>query len=293
MQNLVSRKNDAIDVNALGIGLETVEHHGQSVIGLTEVASHLPIQHMKTDREQEEQLEVQVDDENSDNPKDWIYQVLEIEHECELETVVTPSVKGRLKEHITFWIKIGAPNFVLSVIQEGYKIPFIEIPPVAYLRNSMSTLRHKDFVQQAISELLQSKRVIKTNSMPHVVNPLSVSVQPSGRLRLILDLRHVNNYVRKHNIKYEDWKTALTYFHKGCFMISFDLKSGYHHIDIHPGSQTFLGFAWKKLKMNPSHIISLPFYRLVYQLHLRIYKMFETVRKVLEKPGYEYSFMPG
>jgi hypothetical protein len=173
----VSRKNDAIDVNALGIGLETVEHHGQSVIGLTEVASHLPIQHMKTDQEQEEQLEVQVDDENSDNPKDWIYQVLEIEHECELETVVTPSVKGRLKEHITFWIKIGAPNFVLSIIQEGYKIPFIEIPPVAYLRNNKSTLRHKDFVQQAISELLQSKRVIKTNSMPHVVNPLSVSVQ--------------------------------------------------------------------------------------------------------------------
>ena len=28
-------------------------------------------------------------------------------------------------------------------------------------------------------------------------------------------------------------------------MISFDLKSGYHHIDIHPDHQTFLGFAWK------------------------------------------------
>ena len=52
----------------MGIGLETAEHHGQSVIGLTEVASHLPIQHMKT--EQEEQLEVQVDNENNDNPKD-------------------------------------------------------------------------------------------------------------------------------------------------------------------------------------------------------------------------------
>jgi hypothetical protein len=162
----VSRKNDAIDVSALGIGLENVEHHGQSVIGLTEVASHLSIQHMKTDQEQEEQLEVQVNDENSDNPKDWIYQVLDNEHECELETVVTPSVKGRLKEHIPFWIKIGAPNLVLSVIQEGNKIPFIEIPPVAYLRNK----RHKDFVQQAISELLQCNRVIKANSMPHVVN---------------------------------------------------------------------------------------------------------------------------
>jgi hypothetical protein len=28
-------------------------------------------------------------------------------------------------------------------------------------------------------------------------------------------------------------------------MISFDPKSGYHHIDIHPCSQTFLGFGWK------------------------------------------------
>jgi hypothetical protein len=33
------------------------------------------------------------------------------------------------------------------MIQEGYKIPFIEIPPVAYLRNNKSALRHKDFVQ--------------------------------------------------------------------------------------------------------------------------------------------------
>ena len=29
-------------------------------------------------------------------------------------------------------------------------------------------------------------------------------------------------------------------------MISFDLKSGYHHIDINSESQTFLGFAWKR-----------------------------------------------
>jgi hypothetical protein len=86
-----------------------------------------------------------------------------------------------------------------SVLPSAAKIPL-----VAYLRNNKSALRHKDFVQQAISELLQSNKVIKTNSMPHVVPSLSVSVQSSGKLRLILDLRHVNNYVRKQNIKYED-----------------------------------------------------------------------------------------
>ena len=28
-------------------------------------------------------------------------------------------------------------------------------------------------------------------------------------------------------------------------MITFDLKSGYHHVEIHPDHLTFLGFAWK------------------------------------------------
>ena len=109
-------------------------------------------------------------------------------------------------------------------------------------------LQYAEFVDQAISDLIQPYRIVRTGETPHVVNPLSVSVQPSGKLRLILDLRHVNQYVAKNTVKYEDWRTGLTYFKKDYFMISFDLKSGYHHIDIHPESQTFLGFAWKHSK---------------------------------------------
>ena len=63
--------------------------------------------------------------------------------------------------------------------------------------------------------------------------------------RLILDLRYVNKFIVKQRIKYEDWKIALSYFQKGAYMITFDLKSGYHHVDIHPNHQMFLGFAWR------------------------------------------------
>ena len=35
------------------------------------------------------------------------------------------------------------------------------------------------------------------------------------------------------------------YLKKGKFMFSFDLKSGYHHIDIHPEQTQYLGFSWK------------------------------------------------
>ena len=120
-------------------------------------------------------------------------------------------------------------------------------------------------MQHAISELLQSNRIVRSITTSHVVNPLSVSVQSFGTLRLILDLRHVNNYIQKQNSKYEDWKTALTYFHKGCYMIYFDLKSGYHHIRIHKHSW---GLPGSDQEIKHSHITSSLFYRLMYAAHL-------------------------
>ena len=44
--------------------------------------------------------------------------------------------------------------------------------------------------------------------------------------------------------KFENWKTAMDYFEKDCYCIKFDLKSGYHHIDISEEYQTYLGFSW-------------------------------------------------
>ena len=86
---------------------------------------------------------------------------------------------------------------------------------------------------------------MELNRPPHGYNALSVSIQPNGKKRLVLDLRFINNLLIKRRVKYEDWKVTLSYFQKGSFMITFDLKRGYHHIEIHPDYVTFLGFAWK------------------------------------------------
>lgn len=44
---------------------------------------------------------------------------------------------------------------------------------------------------------------------------------------------------------YEDFRTALDYFEEDAFLFTFDLKSGYHHIDIHVEHQSYLGFQWE------------------------------------------------
>ena len=90
------------------------------------------------------------------------------------------------------------------MIANGYKLPFLHVPKRAFFNNKKSSITHGEFVSEAISELLVSDRIREIDYPPHVINPLSVSVQPDDKKRLILDLRYVNKCLRKMSVKYED-----------------------------------------------------------------------------------------
>ena len=154
------------------------------------------------------------------------------------------SVRGNLAKCYQEWEKIGASVFILSVIRKGYKIPLIDFPPPKVFPNNSSALKEKDFVSEAISDLLVTRCVEVLDYPPAIVNPLSVSIQSSGKKRLILDLRHVNLYIFKQKFKCEDLKVALKVLSKGFYLFKFDLKSGYHHVEIFPDHRRFLAFSW-------------------------------------------------
>ncbi len=66
-------------------------------------------------------------------------------------------------------------------------------------------------------------------------------VSNAGKKRLVINLRHLNRFLWKQKFKYEDLHVAMLLFERGDYMFSFDLKSGYHHVDIH---WKYLGFSW-------------------------------------------------
>ena len=125
---------------------------------------------------------------------------------------------------IVDWHTIGANNFVIDTIKFGYRIPFISTPCRALFHNSKSALENASFVQSAIFELVGNCSVVEVPCVPHVVNPLSVSIQSSGKKRLILDLRHVNQSIWKQKLKCKDWRVLLSYANECDFLFSFDLK---------------------------------------------------------------------
>ena len=155
------------------------------------------------------------------------------------------SVQGRLKNHAKFWLdELDPSSFVKEIVSQGYRIPFIRLPdPVCY-RNHRSAIEHADFVQEAIRELVALACVIQCPECPKVCSPLSVVVNARGKKRLVLDLRYVNQFILLTKFKYEGLYVIPQIFSKGDYFFTFDLKSGYHHVDIHEDCWPYLGFSW-------------------------------------------------
>ena len=97
------------------------------------------------------------------------------------------------------------PIALLSIlcIKCGYRIPIISTPCKTHFPNNKSALDNESFVESAISELVSNHAVVEVPFVPHVVNPLSVSIQSSGKKRGILDLRHVNQFIWRQTFKGE------------------------------------------------------------------------------------------
>ena len=150
---------------------------------------------------------------------------------------------GSLKKNIAFWQKINAPSFVLSVIDQGYRLPFVTEPPPFSAKNNKSSLDHPEFVENAIDELLQRNCIKEVDSQPYCNNPLTVA-DSTEKLRLVLDLRHVNQYIFPDKFRYEDLYTLSELFEEGDYFFTFDLKSSYHHVNIHEDFHKYLGFQW-------------------------------------------------
>ena len=155
-------------------------------------------------------------------------------------------VQGRLRERLPFWKDVlQAPLPVVECIEQGYRLPLKHLPPPYVHQNHCSTRTHRDFVEGAVRDLLANCCILKVEKQPVVCSPLSVVSSSTGKQRLVLNLRYLNQYMHVVKFKYEDLRTAALMFEIHEYLFKFDLKSGYHHVDIHPDHYQFLGFQWE------------------------------------------------
>ena len=135
---------------------------------------------------------------------------------------------------------------MLSIIQ-GFKpellpgpIHQLGIPPQIVSRHDFST------VDDEINRLL-AMRVIEPCSPEEgqFISNIFLRPKPDGSHRKILNLKHLNKYIKVEHFKMEGLGTALELVTKGCFMASIDLEKAYYSILMDPSFRKLLRFEWR------------------------------------------------
>ena len=77
-------------------------------------------------------------------------------------------VKGSLKTNLDYWKETGTSDYILDVVQNGYRLPFKTPPKKAEFKNNKSALKNEDFVMSSIDELVKSNRVVEVPFLNHM-----------------------------------------------------------------------------------------------------------------------------
>ena len=86
-------------------------------------------------------------------------------------------VQGRLKASSKFWIEVlHAKPSVIDWIQDGYKLPLLNLPPVFYQANYKSAMDNHENVSGAIQDLLKYQCIQVVATRLHICSPLSVVI---------------------------------------------------------------------------------------------------------------------
>ena len=108
------------------------------------------------------------------------------------------------------------------------------------ISNRSSAFKFKGFVNKAILELIELGCVKEI--LNPLINLLHVVQQPCGKCRLILVLSFLSRFIWKQSVQLEDISNVFDLFQSGYFLFTFDLKSGYHHVEIFSRSSPVSGF---------------------------------------------------
>ncbi|CAI7889972.1 unnamed protein product [Closterium sp. NIES-53] len=156
-------------------------------------------------------------------------------------------MRGRLHQALQWWRSWCDSSLILSIISHGYWFPWKDGPPTPFERKNHSGAQtHSDFTHDAIQDLLRTGAAAKApdRSTLLCISPLNV-VEQREKCRLVLDLRKVNEHLCIPKFKYEGLARVAELIQPNDWMLSVDLKSGYHHVDIHPTCWKYLGFQFE------------------------------------------------
>ena len=163
-------------------------------------------------------------------------------------TTLPVRVGGCLAPHWRRWQAIGAESWVVTVLRDGYRVPFLHSPPplsrtpVSFPTYGAGSPRAQALRQEIKGMLAKGALEIARDPGPGFYSRLFLVEKASGGWRPVIDLSHLNEFVQLASFKMETVASVLLSVREGDFLASLDLKDTYFQIPIYLSSRKLLRF---------------------------------------------------
>ena len=161
--------------------------------------------------------------------------------------VPVQNVGGRLQKFWQVWLDLGANPRVVSILREGYTLPFKQRPlltrfPLVQIgyANPTKNMYLKEALTNLMTKLVAEKVVVKSSLAFY--NHLFLVPKPNRKWRPILDLSRLNLFLNMGTFKMETPETIRLSLNTGEWVTLLDFSDAYFHIPIAPRSRKFLRF---------------------------------------------------
>ena len=190
-------------------------------------------------------------------------------------------VGGRLAHFATVWQTVTNNQWVLSIVKRGYKIPFVDHPPLSEIPIFFQQTQNLQ-LEEEINNLLQKRAVEEIYpESPGFYSRVFLVPKKNGKLRLIIDLSTLNKHIFTQSFKMKTQRKVRNAIQKHDWAISLDLTDAYLHVLVHKKSRRYLRFTvgdrifqWRAL---PFGLSTSPF---VFTALMREIAMFLKMRAI-------------
>ena len=145
-------------------------------------------------------------------------------------TTLPLRVGGCLAPHWSRWQAIGAETWVVTVLRDDYRVPFLDSPsPLSRTPVSFPTYRAGSPRAQALRQEIEGMLAIGALEIARDPGPgfyslLFLVEKASGGWRSVIDLSHLNEFVQLTPFKMETVASVLLPVREGDFLASLNLK---------------------------------------------------------------------
>ena len=168
----------------------------------------------------------------------------ELNHSNQQQSFPPEKLGRKLKYFLSKWESITGDPWVLSAIRQGLELEFmVELshggsPPQINMSSTQKLATNKQIKRLlaigCIKEVRRTERLFLSN--------IFTVPKKNGDLRLVINLKDLNQFLAFHHFKVESFQTAKDLIQEGDWTIKLDLKEAYHSVPVTPDHQRYLAF---------------------------------------------------